>query len=131
MTLSSSSPPPKIAIFIIVTDTTLLPAELRDTALSDVAHRFGQEFAEGVGTLGPGEWSGPIESPYGVHLVRVESRTEKRVPPLAEVREAVLRDWQNARSDAALEASYQALRARYQVVIAPLPGGSASDAATR
>ena len=98
-------------------DPFLLPAELKDAPLSDVAHQLGEDFAARVGELGPGSWAGPVESAYGVHLVRLESRTPARLPPLAEVREAVVRDWRSARTDAAQEAFYQALRERYEIVI--------------
>ena len=98
-------------------DPSLLPAELREAKLSDVAQQLGEAFAARVGELDPGAWTGPIESPYGAHLVRVESRTEGRSPPLVEAREAVLRDWQSARIDAAEETFYRALRDRYQVLI--------------
>ncbi len=113
-------------------DPLLLPAELRDAPLADVARRLGDDFAARVGELAPGEWTGPIGSAYGVHLVRVDARTEGRAPELAEVRDAVLRDWQAAQAEAARESHYRALRERYSVVIEgldapPAPAGARAD----
>jgi hypothetical protein len=43
-------------------------------------------------------------------------------PPLAEVRADVQREWENERRHSALDASYQRMRANYDVVIqAQLP----------
>jgi hypothetical protein len=44
-------------------------------------------------------------------------RREGRSPALAEVHDAVLRDWQAARAAAARESFYAGLRARYEVVV--------------
>jgi hypothetical protein len=103
-------------------DPLLLPSELRDAPLSDVARQLGDGFAARVAALAPGGWSGPIESAYGLHLVRLAARSEGREPALAEVRDAVLRDWQAAQAEAAREAYYQALRAGYEVVVEPFDG---------
>ena len=50
-----------------------------------------------------------MESGYGVHLVFVEERTEGRVPELAEVRDAVRREWTNARRLESNEKFFQEL----------------------
>ena len=56
-------------------DTTLLPATLTNESEDTVKRTFGAEFTQTVLNLPPGEWSGPVESPYGLHLVRVEEKT--------------------------------------------------------
>jgi hypothetical protein len=94
-----------------------LPPALRDAPLSDVARHFGDGFAARLEAASPGEWTGPVESGYGAHLVRIESRVEGRLPELAEVREAVRRDWQSARTRDARERFYEALREGYDVRI--------------
>ena len=65
----------------------------------------------------PGQWQGPVESGYGVHLVFVSERTEGRLPALAEVRDAVRREWDNARRLEANEKLYEAMLKRYVVTI--------------
>jgi hypothetical protein len=52
-----------------------------------------------------------------VHLVLVSERTEGSVPALAEVRDAVQRDWANTRRLEVNEKFYQELRKRYLVTI--------------
>lgn len=86
---------------------------------SEVAKQFGREFAEQLGRLLPGEWQGPIESGYGVHLVRVIERTEAGVPALGEVRDTVRRELGNARRLEANERIYRKLLKHYAVIIEP------------
>ena len=71
-------------------------------------------------------WSGPYESEYGLHLVRVTERTPAHLPPLAEIRALVEREWRNERREQANERFYQALRERYSVEIR-LPAMVAGD----
>jgi hypothetical protein len=51
--------------------------------------RFGKSFADRVLALEPGDWAGPLESPYGLHLVRVEEQSPARLAPLEEVRHSI------------------------------------------
>ena len=84
---------------------------------SEVAKQFGENFAATLGELPPGEWRGPVESGYGVHLVFVTERTEGRLPGLDDVREAVRREWTNARRVEANGKFYQSLLQHYVVTI--------------
>jgi len=83
----------------------------------EVAKQFGDKFAASLDTLTPGRWQGPVESGYGLHLVFVGSRTEGGTPPLEQVRDAVHREWANARRLEANEAFYQGLRKKYSVTV--------------
>jgi hypothetical protein len=47
--------------------------------------------------LAPGRWQGSVDSGYGMHLVFVSERTQGRLSALVDVRDAVLREWTNAR----------------------------------
>lgn len=98
-------------------DPFLLGASFHAESTAEVAKQFGEKFAATLGEMSVGQWQGPIESGYGVHLVHVSERTEGRVPALAEVRDAVRREWDNARRLEANEKFYQELRKRYTVII--------------
>ena len=77
---------------------------------SEVAKQFGDEFAAKLGELSPGQWQGPIESGYGrTPGVRQRTHRNGRVPPLDEVRDAVAREWANARRLEANEKLYEAM----------------------
>ena len=98
-------------------DSLLLEPQFAGLPRGDVAKQFGEAFALELERLEPGHWRGPVESGYGVHLVFVSERTQGRLPLLAEVRDAVRREWDNARRLAANEAFYQELLGHYRVTI--------------
>lgn len=98
-------------------DSLLLEPQFAGLPASEVAKQFGEAFALELERLEPGRWRGPVESGYGVHLVFVSERTEASLPTLAEVRDAVRREWDNARRLAANEAFYQELLGHYRVTI--------------
>ena len=98
-------------------DPFLLEHRFEAAPASEVAKQFGEKFVTELGKLAPGEWHGPIESGYGAHLVFVTERTEGRVPGLAEVRDAVQREWTNARRLEMNENFYAKLLKRYSVTV--------------
>jgi parvulin-like peptidyl-prolyl isomerase len=102
--------------------SSMLPRRTDLQEIDGVARDYGAEFAAALATLPVGQWSGPVRSGLGVHLVRVDAWTPAVLPPLAEVRAQVQREWENERRTQALEASYQRMRANYEIVMqAKLP----------
>jgi len=98
-------------------DSFLLEHKFQSLPASEVVKQFGEKFAAKLGELSPGQWHGPVESGYGVHLVWINERTEGRLPALAEVRDAVRREWGTARRLEANEKFYRELLKRYVVTI--------------
>ena len=90
---------------------------------SDIAKIFGNSFAAALTRLPAGQWRGPIGSAYGMHLVFVMKRLPASVPPLAQVRDIVRRDWMNAHRLDVQDAYYRNLLARYKVTIEMPPAG--------
>jgi hypothetical protein len=111
-------------------DPTLLPRELPAGPLSEVARAFGADFAARIDALEAGEWTGPLESPYGLHLVLVTERSAASAPALSEVRPALEREYLAERRRSGLQALYDRLLAKYSVTIdMPKPADAASGAA--
>lgn len=112
-------------------DRLPLPSNYESTTPSEIAKMFGRAFAERVSGLPVGEWSGPVESGYGLHLVLVSERSEDRMPELAEVREAVTRDWRVREREQTNDEIFRQLREKYRVVVEfPFEGeNSGSEAA--
>ncbi len=96
---------------------TMLPARVTRSDADLVARDFGTDFAKALVKLPVGQWSGPVGSGVGVHLVRVTELVPPKFPLLADIRADVQREWENDRRIAASEASYKRARARYEVVI--------------
>jgi hypothetical protein len=102
-------------------DKTMLPHQLPLSRVDEITSIFGDEFARRIVQLERGRWIGPIQSGYGWHLVYVSDRTEARLRPLSEVREAVQREWLAARRKEIIDATYSKLREKYAVVVEGLP----------
>lgn len=105
-------------------DPTLLPDRM-SASLDEVQRTVGGSFAEEVASAPLDDWSGPIASGFGLHLVRVSSSEPARIPFLEEVREEVERDWRHERQQRADAALYDALRQRYEVRVEPAAGSNA------
>jgi hypothetical protein len=113
-------------------DSFLLEHRFQSLPASEVLKEFGEKFAAKLGELSLGQWHGPVDSGYGVHLVWISERTEGRAPALAEVRDAVRREWANARRLEINEKFYQKLLKRYVVTIErPSPAEEKRIAATK
>ena len=89
-----------------------------DTAPRDqIRVLFGDQMAEALFTAPPGDWAGPYRSDFGVHLVRLRSRTEARLPPYDEMAARVAEEFGAKRRREANEAAYRRLRANYNVIV--------------
>ncbi len=98
-------------------DHALLESRLVDVDEQAVAAQFGPDFASAVFALPAGEWSGPVTSGYGVHLVRVTAAPAPRERPYAEIRHELVAAWREERRSE-LAARYRArLLAKYDVII--------------
>ena len=104
-------------------DATWLPAAMDDATPSQVADRFGADFAEALAGAPEGAWTGPLDSAFGLHLVRVSEHRAGRAPALEEVRGEVEREWALDQREQARERLYRALRSRYQVEVRMPPAG--------
>jgi hypothetical protein len=96
---------------------SMLPNRVENTAQDLVARDFGAGFARQIETAPLGQWSGPIASSFGAHLVRVTARTPAALPDLDGIRRIVAREWENERRVSSRSDSYQKLRGNYTVVI--------------
>ena len=105
-------------------DPFLLGDEFKTVSQQEVAGIFGDGFATRLFPLEPGRWQGPISSSFGQHFVFISERTPGSLPPLDAVREAVHREWSNARRIAAEQKLYASLRERYDIVVEMPPANS-------
>jgi parvulin-like peptidyl-prolyl isomerase len=89
-----------------------------------VAVLFGDALADAVFALAPGDWVGPFRSDFGLHLVRLRSRSEARLPPYEEIEARVADEFASQRRAARNEAAYAEMRARYDVVVEEPPAAA-------
>jgi hypothetical protein len=101
----------------LIGDATMLPAQLDAVTWREVANTFGRRFAKDIENAPTGRWSGPYESSYGLHLVRMTKRKAGGLPAMAEIRPILEREWHAERRKEADNSFYQVLSARYDVEI--------------
>ncbi|MEY4354538.1 MAG: hypothetical protein RLZZ609_2779 [Cyanobacteriota bacterium] len=99
----------------------LLEGRFEALPAQEVRRLFGADFAAALAKVKPGAWVGPIPSGYGAHLVRVEAVAPGAVLPLAEVRQAVERDWRVEERRKERERAYRDWLGRYRIERPPLP----------
>jgi len=78
---------------------------------------FGTALTDAVFTMQPGVWSGPYESDFGWHVVRLVERTQALQPAFEAVREQALQLFAEQRRRQANEAGYAEIRARYDIIV--------------
>lgn len=108
-------------------DATLLPYELPLTSKSTIGQTFGPEFAEAIYPLDLDQWTGPVKSDFGLHVVQVSERKAGRLPPLGEIRAAVAREWTSAKRKELEDDRLSDLLKRYRVIIEMPSEGDASQ----
>lgn len=98
-------------------DNFMLASSLEQQSLQQVQRDFGAEFAKAVFSESSKEWTGPIRSAHGLHLVRIKQRHSEKIQAYEQVRERVLADANNAALEKARSDAYARLRTRYTVVL--------------
>jgi hypothetical protein len=97
-----------------------------DRVPDQVAGVFGTKFADALFLLKPGIWQGPIESGFGWHLIFAESITAGRVPAFEEVEAMAKSEWIAEQRAEAKRSVFEAMRARYEVVLPPARAAEAA-----
>ena len=102
-----------------VGDPFMLPRELADVSRDDIARDFGSSFADAVTGSTPGSWSGPVRSPFGVHLVKLESHTPSSTANFEDLRDQVREAYLAEKQRDANAALRTKLRQQYKIVVEP------------
>jgi peptidyl-prolyl cis-trans isomerase C len=105
-----------------VGDPFMLPRELADVSRDDIARDFGSIFADAVTGSTPGTWSGPVRSPFGVHLVKLESHTPRTAARFEDVRDLVREAYVAQKQREANLAMRAKLRQQYRIVVETTEG---------
>lgn len=98
-------------------DRSMLGTQFQQKSTLEISRVFGSEFADGIVTLTPGSWQGPIRSGYGLHLVLVYEREAADRHAFAEVRERVKNDYLFELRQSRNEEVLDKLKSRYEIVV--------------
>ena len=100
-----------------VGDPTLLPPDMQSASPQAIANTFGSDFAAQLDEAPVGQWSGPWQSAFGLHLVRVDERIADTLPAFDQVRPIVLREYQAEQRTQSNKKFLESLRAKYDIRI--------------
>jgi hypothetical protein len=100
-------------------DSSMLPGEFSLASQSEIARSFGERFSAEMIKLKPGDWTGPIYSPFGGHLLKISERVDAQLPELADIRGLVEREYFTQQAKEQKELVYQKLRQGYEVILEP------------
>ena len=95
----------------------LLPAYFESTSARVVNGSFGAGFSQILDDLETGQWTGPVASGLGMHLILLQERVPGYVPELADIRPIVEREWANEKRIGRRRTIDETLLANYDVVI--------------
>jgi len=98
-------------------DSTLLPPDMQSASPQLIANTFGSDFAAQVEEAPVGQWSGPLQSGFGLHLVHVHERVAGALPAFDEIRPIVLREYQAEQRTQSNKTFLDSLRAKYDIRI--------------
>ncbi|WP_105101792.1 peptidyl-prolyl cis-trans isomerase [Microbulbifer pacificus] len=88
-----------------------------DRTPMQISSVFGPDFSRQLSTLPPREWSGPVESGFGWHLVYIDSIVPSRIPEFEEVSAEIKADWFAHQRESFKRTAYELMRAKYEVVL--------------
>lgn len=91
-------------------DPLPVPSTLSSFTAEALAALLGADVARAAFASAVGDWTEPVPSPFGLHLLRVTARQSPRLPPLDEIRAAAREQLLAARGEAAVTAALRELR---------------------
>ena len=95
----------------------LLPVDFEAAPARVIDGTFGSGFSQSLDELETGQWTGPVQSGFGVHLILLQERVPGFVPELAEIRPIAEREWANEKRIQTRDTINQQLLSGYDVTI--------------
>ena len=97
------------------TDRFMLPSDFNNHSSALIDRTFGAGFADGFEDLPIEQWTGPIRSGYGLHVVRIKSKTKESQPALETIESRVRQDFTFRRRREINEAVFDKLAQSYEI----------------
>jgi len=98
----------------------LLPEIHEDKYKAEVDKLFGSFFTSAIFNMETGNWTGPLESPYGWHLVLIFEKVPGVLPDLEDIWDLVEREWSAERKAEIKEEQYRIMREQYSISVEEL-----------
>ncbi|MBW7471989.1 peptidyl-prolyl cis-trans isomerase [Marinobacter sp. F4218] len=107
-----------------VGQATLLAPEMRPSVSTTVDSNFGVGFFDQLVTLPPDIWAGPVQSAFGLHLVKVTGKTTGTVPGFEAIREQVEDAWRRDTAERLSKEQLLAMKSDYDISVPDVDGVS-------
>lgn len=88
---------------------------------TQIRREFGADFAESLQALPKAQWSGPIASGFGLHLVRITEKSDFQPVKLDDVRQQVLNDYLAEAHEKLTQQAIDEIKNKYRVEFERLP----------
>ena len=95
----------------------LLGKNFSSKTIPEIERSFGKRFSEDIQDLTLKEWSGPLNSEYGSHLVFVNSISDSFTPTLDDIKNIVINDVILEKQNNSVNEYLKELRNKYQIEI--------------
>ena len=95
----------------------LLGKNFSSKTISEIERSFGKNFADQIQNVNPKEWSSPLLSEYGHHLIYINSVFDPFTPSLKDIKDIVINDLVIDRQSNSVKEYLKELRKKYQIEI--------------
>ena len=103
----------------IISDPYIIGNEFSFSSKDEIIKNFGTEFFESFLYLSLRQWSEPIKSEFGYHLVFIESYSKGFQPTYEQVKNKVINDYLIKKKDEEVNRYLSDLKKDYEVIINP------------
>ena len=90
---------------------------VRQASYRQMAQRFGQEFTDLAFSLPINEWTGPVQSVYGNHYLRITEIIPPGIPSFEDMEQYLRSDYFIFKTRESQQSGIEELKAQYQVII--------------
>ena len=108
-------------------DPFMLKRGFKSLNALELSRLFGPTFSKGLFELEGNKWQGPIESAFGLHLIRIDNIADKITPSFEDVRDDVETAWQEDARRSANQAALKELIQKYKVDVQDATEGNAGE----
>jgi len=96
-------------------DPSLVPGTFSEASREAIVGEFGESFYQALASARESQWTGPVMSPFGAHLIRLESRIPASEPSYDAVREQVREAWLSEQREKRNSEMREEIRRRYRI----------------
>ena len=105
----------------------MLKREFKSLSALETTRLFGPTFSKGVFEFSGDAWQGPVESAFGLHLVRIDNVSQKIIPTFDDVRADIEAAWREEARRSANQAALKKLIQKYKVDVQDSTEGSTDE----